>query len=97
MTFHGFVAVQPGGNVVLPADVRGRLRLDEPGAQIEITEREDGVVELRPAPPVPTGKQQLRQQRDQEATFRHGSDWAYETAGPTATFTANTRAEDGAP
>lgn len=53
MTFHGFVAVQARGVVALPADVRRRLHLDESGAQVEITEREDGVLELRPALPVP--------------------------------------------
>lgn len=39
--------------IALPADLRQRLHLDEPGAQLEITERADGVVELRPALPVP--------------------------------------------
>jgi AbrB family looped-hinge helix DNA binding protein len=53
MAFHGYVAVQSRGVVALPAEVRRRLHLDEPGAQVEITERDDGVLELRPSLPVP--------------------------------------------
>lgn len=51
--FHGFVTMQGRGTVALPAAVRKRYRLDEPGAQVEITEREDGVLELRPTVAVP--------------------------------------------
>lgn len=36
------------GSITLPADVRHRHRLDEPGAQVEIVERSDGVIELHP-------------------------------------------------
>lgn len=52
-TFHGFVGVQRRGAVALPAVLRRRYHLDEPGAQVEITEREDGVIEVRPAVAVP--------------------------------------------
>ena len=51
--FHGFVAPQGRGILTLPAEVRRRMHLDEPGAQIELTEREDGVLELRGVLPVP--------------------------------------------
>ncbi|MFZ5851911.1 MAG: AbrB/MazE/SpoVT family DNA-binding domain-containing protein [Actinomycetota bacterium] len=51
--FHGYVGVQRRGVIALPAELRQRLHLDEPGAQLEITERPDGVLELRPALPVP--------------------------------------------
>lgn len=51
--FHGYVGVQRRGVIALPADLRQRLRLDEPGAQVELTERADGVIELRPALPIP--------------------------------------------
>jgi hypothetical protein len=54
--FHGFVAVQARGVVALPAALRKRYRLDEPGAQVEITEREDGVLEFRPAVAVPANE-----------------------------------------
>ncbi|BBZ06990.1 hypothetical protein MDOR_11590 [Mycolicibacterium doricum] len=70
MTFHGYVAVQSRGVVALPAEVRRRLRLDEPGAQVEITERDDGVLELRPSLPVPADQQwfwiEERQRRERE-------------------------------
>lgn len=48
-----FVPVQTRGTLTLPAGVRRRHRLDEPGAQVEIVEREDGVIELHPTLPVP--------------------------------------------
>ena len=54
--FHAYVAPQGRGVVTLPAELRKRMRLDEPGAQLEITEREDGVVELRTALPVPASE-----------------------------------------
>lgn len=50
---HGYVGVQRRGLIALPVALRKRLRLDEPGAQLEVTERADGVVELRPAVPIP--------------------------------------------
>lgn len=53
MAFHGYVGMQSRGVVALPAEVRRRLHLDEPGAQVEITERDDGVLELRASLPVP--------------------------------------------
>jgi AbrB family looped-hinge helix DNA binding protein len=74
MTFHGYVGVQARGVVSLPADVRRRLHLDEPGAQVEITEREDGVLELRPSLPVPADQHWFWtshwQQREQEVDAR---------------------------
>lgn len=48
-----YVGVQSRGTIALPADIRRRLHLDDPGAQVEIVEREDGILELRPALPVP--------------------------------------------
>ncbi|TXI56303.1 AbrB/MazE/SpoVT family DNA-binding domain-containing protein [Mycolicibacterium mageritense] len=70
MAFHGYVAVQSRGVVSLPAEVRRRLHLDEPGAQVEITERADGVLELRPSLPVPADQRwfwtEERQQRERE-------------------------------
>jgi bifunctional DNA-binding transcriptional regulator/antitoxin component of YhaV-PrlF toxin-antitoxin module len=48
-----FVAVQSRGTIALPPDLRRRMHLDEPGAQVRIVEREDGVVELQPVLPVP--------------------------------------------
>jgi AbrB family looped-hinge helix DNA binding protein len=66
MVFHGYVGVQARGVVALPAEVRRRLHLDEPGAQVEITERDDGVLELRPSLPVPADQRWFWTQRLQE-------------------------------
>lgn len=51
-----FVAVQSKGNVVLPVDIRRRHGLDEPGAQVEVRERPDGVIELVPQAAVPASQ-----------------------------------------
>jgi len=51
--FHGYVSLQARGLFALPRELRRRMHLDEPGAQLEVTERPDGVVELRAALPVP--------------------------------------------
>jgi AbrB family looped-hinge helix DNA binding protein len=66
MSFHGYLSVQSRGVVALPAEVRRRLGLDEPGAQLEITEREDGVLEMRPALPVPADQKWFWTKRWQE-------------------------------
>lgn len=69
-TFHGYVTVQARGVMALPADIRRRFHLDEPGAQVEITERDDGVLELRPVLPVPADQRwfwtERWQQRERE-------------------------------
>ncbi len=47
-----FVAVASSrGSITLPADVRRRYHLDEPGAQVEVIGRPDGVIELHPVLP----------------------------------------------
>lgn len=48
-----FITVQKRGVISLPAELRKRHRLDEAGAQIEVAERADGVIELRPQAAVP--------------------------------------------
>jgi bifunctional DNA-binding transcriptional regulator/antitoxin component of YhaV-PrlF toxin-antitoxin module len=52
-----FVAIQRRGTIAIPADIRKRHHLDEPGAQVELVEREDGVIEMRPQLPHPTEQQ----------------------------------------
>ncbi len=64
--YHGYVSLQRRGVVALPAEVRERMHLDEPGAQLEVTEREDGVLELRAALPVPADQAWFWTQRWQE-------------------------------
>ena len=70
--FHEFLTVQARGLLALPPEVRRRLLLDQPGAQVEITERPDGVLELRPQIAIPAHQAwfwtQDWQQREQEAT-----------------------------
>ncbi len=39
------------GSITLPAEVRHRHHLDQPGAQVEVVERDDGVIELHPLLP----------------------------------------------
>jgi bifunctional DNA-binding transcriptional regulator/antitoxin component of YhaV-PrlF toxin-antitoxin module len=48
-----YVTIQGRGTLALPADVRRRHHLDEPGAQVEVVERDDGVIELHPHVPIP--------------------------------------------
>jgi hypothetical protein len=43
-----YVGMQSRGVFALPADLRKRHHLDEPGAQVRVVEREDGVIELHP-------------------------------------------------
>lgn len=52
MTAH-FLTVQKRGVISLPADIRRRHHLDEPGAQVAVSERPDGVIELRPQAAIP--------------------------------------------
>jgi bifunctional DNA-binding transcriptional regulator/antitoxin component of YhaV-PrlF toxin-antitoxin module len=48
-----FLTLQARGTLAIPPAVRRRLGLDRPGAQVEMVEREDGVLELRPHVPMP--------------------------------------------
>ena len=50
-TYH--VAVQSRGTIALPADLRRRHRLDEPGAQVRLIEHEDGTIQLLPTLAIP--------------------------------------------
>lgn len=64
--FHGYISVQRRGVVALPAALRERYHLDDPGAQVEITEREDGVLELRPTIAIPASEAWFWDERWQE-------------------------------
>lgn len=69
--YHGFVTMQSRGVVAMPRELRKRLHLDDPGAQLELTEREDGVIELRAQMAVPVTQSwfwaENWQQREREA------------------------------
>ncbi|MDT8322207.1 MAG: AbrB/MazE/SpoVT family DNA-binding domain-containing protein [Xanthomonadales bacterium] len=68
--FH--VGVQTRGTLALPAELRKRHHLDQPGAQVRLVEREDGVIELHPLAAVPADQlwfwsdrwQRMEQQAD---------------------------------
>lgn len=47
------VALQSRGTLALPAELRKRHHLDDPGAQVRVVEREDGVIELHPLAAIP--------------------------------------------
>lgn len=47
-TYH--LLVQSRGTIALPADLRRRMHLDEPGAQVRTIEHDDGSIELVPIP-----------------------------------------------
>jgi hypothetical protein len=48
-----FLTIQSRGLLALPPDIRKRHHLDQPGAQVELVERDDGVLELRPYVSIP--------------------------------------------
>jgi bifunctional DNA-binding transcriptional regulator/antitoxin component of YhaV-PrlF toxin-antitoxin module len=82
-SFHGFVSVQSRGTVALPPVLRKRYGLDKPGSQVEITERSDGVLELRPAIAVPASQAWFWAESWQEGERRADADSA---AGRTTTY-----------
>lgn len=56
MLFHGYLTLQSRGTVALPPALRRKYGLDTAGAQMEITDRGDGVIELRPLVAVPASQ-----------------------------------------
>lgn len=81
--FHGFLTVQSRGVVALPSELRRRYHLDDPGVQLELTEREDGVFEVRPTIPVPAAQSWFWTEAWQEREREADADIA---AGRVATF-----------
>ncbi len=65
-----FVSIQSRGQFVLPAEIRRRHHLNRPGAQVEIVERDDGVIELRPRLPIPADQAWFWEERWQEGERR---------------------------
>jgi antitoxin MazE len=70
--FH--IAMQQRGVLTLPAELRKRHHLDEPGAQVRVVERDDGVIELHAELPVPADQvwfwserwQQMEREADED-------------------------------
>ncbi len=57
MPVHEFhVAMQSRGTFALPSELRKRHHLDDPGAQLRVVERDDGVIELHPLSAVPANQ-----------------------------------------
>jgi len=61
-----YLGIQGRGTIALPSDVRRRYHLDEPGAQVKLIERADGILELHPALPVPSDQRWFWTQRWQQ-------------------------------
>ena len=85
-TYHGYLALQGRGLLSLPRELRERYGLDNPGAQLEVTEREDGVLELRPVVPIPIdqawfwSKRWQKMEREAERDIEQGKVKQFKTA-----------------
>ena len=81
-----FLQLQSRGVLNLPADVRRRHGLDTPGAHVELVEREDGVLELRPRVSVPADqawfwtKRWQRMEREVDEAVARGEVITHESA-----------------
>jgi AbrB family looped-hinge helix DNA binding protein len=62
---HVFVAVQSRGVIAIPPAIRRHFGLDQPGAQVEVIER-DGEIVLRPHVAVPADQSWFWTERWQE-------------------------------
>lgn len=51
--YSGVIQVRERGVLTLPAELRRRMGLDHGEVHLEVVEREDGVIELRPSVVVP--------------------------------------------
>ena len=75
---HTFVAVQSRGVIAIPTAIRRHFGLDQPGAQVEVIER-DGEIVLRPHAAVPADQtwfwterwQQLEREADEAVAAGH--------------------------
>lgn len=77
------VSVQRRGLIALPADLRKRHHLDEPGAQVRVVERDDGVIEMHPLAAVPADQKWFWTDRWQQMEGEAQADIA---AGRVAAF-----------
>jgi antitoxin MazE len=72
-----FLSVQSRGLIVIPASIRRHLGLDQPGAQVELFER-DGELVLRPHVAVPAdqawfwSERWREREREADAAIRDG-------------------------
>ena len=81
-----YVTIQQRGLIALPADIRRRLDLDRPGAQVEVVERPDGVIELHPTIAVPADQAWFwterwqRMEREVDEQIERGEGTVHESA-----------------
>ena len=81
-----FVMLQGRGLLALPRAIRQRHGLDKPGTQVEIVEREDGVIELHPHVAVPADQAWFwterwqKLEREADAQIERGEGTTYENA-----------------
>jgi bifunctional DNA-binding transcriptional regulator/antitoxin component of YhaV-PrlF toxin-antitoxin module len=81
-----YLTVQKRGLISLPASVRKRHHLDEAGAQIELSERSDGVIELRAKAAVDADQRWFwterwqNMEREADDDFRAGRHATFDTA-----------------
>lgn len=66
MQSSSFITVRDRGVLNLPADIRRRHGLDKPGTQLQVIERDDGVIELRPYVAIPADQAWFWSKRWQE-------------------------------
>jgi hypothetical protein len=82
--YHGFLTMQSRGVLALPPELRRRYQLDRPGAQVEITERPDGVLEIRPTLAIPANQAWFwtdawqKREREADADIAAGRVTAYD-------------------
>lgn len=82
-TYEFHVSIQSRGTVALPAELRRRHRLDDPGAQVRLVEREDGVIEMHSLVAVPADQAWFWTERWQRMEAEADADIA---AGQVAQF-----------
>ncbi len=81
-----YVTIQGRGLIALPADIRRRLGPRPAGAQVEVVERPDGVIELRPTIAVPAdqawfwSERWQRMEREVDAHVAKGEVTNYDSA-----------------
>ena len=75
-TYRGTLQVRQRGVITLPAELRRRMHLDEEGVRIEVVEREDGVIELRPTVDVPADQAWFWSERWQQMEHEADEDIA---------------------
>jgi bifunctional DNA-binding transcriptional regulator/antitoxin component of YhaV-PrlF toxin-antitoxin module len=80
-THENHLTVQRRGTIALPPALRRRHHLDQPGSQLRVVERDDGVIELHPVVSVPASQAWFWSDRWQALEHKADADVA---AGRTA-------------